>query len=227
MHKEALEYQHACHEASRRQCRGKWYFREMLWLVQWSASTDYANKKYLATFPYVHATRKRTWLHNSCVLKFMINTIRTTPLFSPWENPELSCHERKSIAMDTRDQSSQPVWHVARTKRITVPKCGKILCQKSKTVSLPRQCAYPKPLLHPSAPIARGHQHESLSLRSTSASRTNLEVLHQLTNVALLYIPQKVGFMHHRMTKYKVRSVLSQTVHWKLSPLIVNIIKHQ
>ena len=160
-------------------------------------------------------------------LILMIINIRTTLLFSPWENPELSCHERKSIAMDTRDQSSQPVWHVARTKRITVPKCGKILCQKSKTVSLLRQCAYPKPLLHPSAPIARGHQHESLSLRSTSASRMNLEVLHQLTNVALLYIPQKVGFMHHRMAKYKVRSVLSQTVHWKLSPLIVNVIKHQ
>ena len=83
----------------------------------------------------------------------------------------LSCCERKSLEMETRDQSSQPMWHVARSKRITASKCGKILCQKTKTVSLLRQCVYPKPLLHPPVPIAWGRQHESIAIKKYTSHK--------------------------------------------------------
>ena len=68
--------------------------------------------------------------------------------------------ERKRIEMETRDQSLQDLWHVVRSKRITGSKCGRILCQRSKTVSLLRQCVYPTP-----TPVAWGIQHEPIAIK--------------------------------------------------------------
>ena len=48
--------------------------------------------------------------------------------------------ERKRIELVTRKQSAQPEWYLVRSKRITGSKCGKILIQKKRSVSLVREC---------------------------------------------------------------------------------------
>ena len=65
----------------------------------------------------------------------------------------VSDKEQKRIEMETRDQSLQQLWYVVRSKWITGSKCGRILCQRNKTVSLLRQCVYPKPLIPTPTPV--------------------------------------------------------------------------
>ena len=54
-------------------------------------------------------------------------------------NVSLKERERIERERETRGQSSQQEWFTVRSKRITGSKCGKILIQKRKSVSLLRQ----------------------------------------------------------------------------------------
>lgn len=73
---------------------------------------------------------------------------------------------RHTIEERTRRQSQTEEWHRLRLQRITASTCGKILIQKKKTVSLLRQCLYPKPLLDPlPPPIAWGRENEMRACR--------------------------------------------------------------
>ena len=77
----------------------------------------------------------------------------------------VSDQERKRIDMKTRDQSLQQLWYVVRSKRITGSKCGRILCQRNKTVSLLRHCVYPKPLILTPTPVTWGIEHEAVAVK--------------------------------------------------------------
>ena len=92
----------------------------------------------------------------------------------------VSMEEREKIERETRDQTSQ-LWYYMRSRRITGSKCGRILCQTKKTISLVTQCLYPKPLDPPPASIAWGRQHESVAIRKyishkKALGNTNIEV---------------------------------------------------
>ena len=76
----------------------------------------------------------------------------------------VSLEEQIRIEGETRNQSSQKEWYVVRSKRITGSKCGRILNQQKKSVSLLKQCLYPNPLNPPPPPIAWGHQNESRAI---------------------------------------------------------------
>ena len=76
----------------------------------------------------------------------------------------VSLEERIRVEGETRNQSSRKEWYVARSKRITGSKCGRILNQQKKSVSLLKQCLYPKPLNPPPPSIAWGHQNESRAI---------------------------------------------------------------
>ena len=73
--------------------------------------------------------------------------------------------ERKRIEMKTHDLSLQKLWYVVRSKRITRSKCGRILCQRNKTVSLLRQCVYPQPLIPTPTPVTWGIKHEAVAVK--------------------------------------------------------------
>ena len=47
----------------------------------------------------------------------------------------LSHAEREKTEQGTREQSNNNEWFKARSKKITGSKCGRILCQKKKSVS--------------------------------------------------------------------------------------------
>ena len=103
----------------------------------------------------------------------------------------LSYDERKSLEMGTRDQFSQPMWHVARSKRITGSKCGRILCQRTKTISLLRQCIYPKPLLQPPAPIAWGRRQESIAIKKYISRKKELGSIVSVNKCGFIVHPTK------------------------------------
>ena len=69
--------------------------------------------------------------------------------------------ERKETEKNTRAQMHSPEWFAVRARRITGSKCGKILCQKERTVALLTGILYPKPLLHLPKAMAWGTKHES------------------------------------------------------------------
>lgn len=73
--------------------------------------------------------------------------------------------ERSRIEECTREQSLEKEWYHVRLKRITGSKCGRIICQCKKTVSLLQQCLYPKPLVPLPAPIAWGRHYEAVAIR--------------------------------------------------------------
>ena len=72
----------------------------------------------------------------------------------------LTAEERDSLESCTRQQSECDKWHDARRLRITGSKCGRILLQKKRTVSLLQFCMYPKVMQHLPKPIAWGINNE-------------------------------------------------------------------
>ena len=101
----------------------------------------------------------------------------------------VSLEERIRIEGETRNQSSQKEWYVVRSKRITGSKCGRILNQQKKSVSLLKQCLYPKPLNPPPPPIAWGHENE---LRAIAKYVTYMTKEHN-SSVSV----EKCGFIIH------------------------------
>ena len=76
------------------------------------------------------------------------------------EDLHLTSTERLSLEEETRGQSSCWQWFEARCFHITGSKCGRILSQKEKTVSLLCFCLYQKPFIHLPKPIAWGKEYE-------------------------------------------------------------------
>ena len=85
-------------------------------------------------------------------------------------------------------QAAQQEWYTVRSKRITGSKCGKILCQKKRSISLLRECLYPKPLVPLPKPIAWGRHYESVAI-SKYISQTKQLYEH--------VIVEKCGFIIH------------------------------
>ena len=72
------------------------------------------------------------------------------------------------IEEDTRQQSSCKKWFSVRAQRVTGSICGKIVTQK-KTISLLRQCLYPKPMPEPLPPaLSWGRQNEAVVCRKST-----------------------------------------------------------
>ena len=78
---------------------------------------------------------------------------------------EVTAKEHLDIERETRSQGYNEKWHSVRYKRITGSICGRILCQKKKTVSLLVYCLYPKPIEPLPPPIVWGRQHESIAVK--------------------------------------------------------------
>ena len=76
----------------------------------------------------------------------------------------MSLYERRRVELVTHKQASQPELYSVRSKRITESKCGKILIQKKKSVSLLRECLYYKHFVNPPKPIAWGDHFESVAV---------------------------------------------------------------
>ena len=93
----------------------------------------------------------------------------------------LSSANRDKTEQETRQQSNNREWFEARSKRITGSKCGRILSQKKRSISLLRECLYPKPLNPPSKPIAWG-RHWSIPCK----------VKPQCLNFKMLFTPQTI-----------------------------------
>ena len=72
----------------------------------------------------------------------------------------LTAEEKEHLELCTRQQSECDKWHNARRLRITGSKCGRILLQKKRTVSLLQFCIYPKVMQHLPKPIAWGIKNE-------------------------------------------------------------------
>lgn len=112
----------------------------------------------------------------------------------------VSLSEREKIEVNTQNQSVQQDWHVQRSKRITGSKCGKILCQKRKSVSLLRQCVYPKPLDPAPAPIAWGRHYESIAIQRYTAHMKNIQT-YQSGNAVSSFIQKEDGLVLLRREK--------------------------
>ena len=111
----------------------------------------------------------------------------------------VSLEDWERIERETRGQSSQQDWYAVRSKRITGSKCGKILNQKKKTVSLLRQCLYPKPLDPPPASIPWGGHQESIAIRKYISYKTT--TIHSPVSVekcGFIIPQQKGGLVHHQ-----------------------------
>ena len=76
----------------------------------------------------------------------------------------VSLEERRRIEIATREQARNSEWFIVRSKTITRSKCGRILNQKKKSVSLIRECLYRKPLEPPPKPIAWGRCYEFVAI---------------------------------------------------------------
>ena len=113
--------------------------------------------------------------------EFSTLDVETTnvPVFSQLKGEELlmcavikaslnvSCETREKIELETRSQSASQEWYAVRSKRITGSKSSKILSQKKRSISLLRECLYPKPLLEPlPKPIAWGRNSEPVAVNS-------------------------------------------------------------
>jgi len=75
----------------------------------------------------------------------------------------VTASEHLKIESSTRNQSDSPFWNEVRAKRITGSKCGKILCQGSKTDVLLKSVLYPTPMINKPAPIKWGVENEKLA----------------------------------------------------------------
>jgi len=75
----------------------------------------------------------------------------------------VTASERLEIEASTRSQSNSPLWYEVRAKRITSSKCGKILCQHSKTDALLKSVLYPSAMIHKPAAIKWGNENEKLA----------------------------------------------------------------
>ena len=101
----------------------------------------------------------------------------------------VSLEERIRIERETRNQSSQHEWYILRSKRITGSKCGRILNQQQKTISLLKQCLYPKLLDPPPPPIAWGRHNESRAISKY--------VSYMTTKLDSAVSVEKCGFIIH------------------------------
>ena len=63
----------------------------------------------------------------------------------------------------TRGQAEVPLWYSVRAKCITGSKCGKILCQHTRTDALLKSVLYPTTLLNKPPPIQWGIHNEKLA----------------------------------------------------------------
>ena len=75
----------------------------------------------------------------------------------------LSRDDRITLELETRDQCGCG-WHDARRKQITGSKCGRVIEQKNRTVSLLRFCVYRQPLLIEPRSIMWGRRNEPVAL---------------------------------------------------------------
>jgi len=75
----------------------------------------------------------------------------------------ISGNERDNLEKLTRQQSDESLWYDARKFRITGSKCGRILNQKKRTVSLLQFALYPKPFEATPKPIEWGRRSEPLA----------------------------------------------------------------
>ena len=88
---------------------------------------------------------------------------------------DISLEERQRIELQTHKQSGSEEWFSVQSKRITGSKCGRILCQKKKSLYILRDCLYPKPLDPPPKPIAWGRTYESVAIKKYEV-RSNITV---------------------------------------------------
>ena len=75
----------------------------------------------------------------------------------------VTAERRLEIELLTRGQAETPLWYSVRAKRITGSKCGKILCQHTRTDALLKSVLYPTTLLNKPSPIQWGIDHEKLA----------------------------------------------------------------
>ena len=87
----------------------------------------------------------------------------------------LSHAEREKTEQRTLEQSNNHEWFKARSKRITGSKCGRILCQKKKSVCPLSGCLYPKPLVPLPKSIAWGRHYESIAIEKYTFHMKPLE----------------------------------------------------
>ena len=114
----------------------------------------------------------------------------------PVESPEetileqiiLTADERVTLELNTGTQSDSEIWHDARRLRITGSKCGHILLQKQKTVSLLQFCIYPKPMLHQPKPISWSKNNE------TKARNEYVKNMEKNSHPGIKAVP--AGFVH-------------------------------
>ena len=75
----------------------------------------------------------------------------------------VTADRRLEIEFLTRGQAEAPLWYSVRAKRITGSKCGKILCQHTRTDALLKSVLYPTTLLNKPLPIQWGIHNEKLA----------------------------------------------------------------
>ena len=75
----------------------------------------------------------------------------------------VTAERRLEIELLTRGQAETPLWYSVCAKRITGSKCGKILCQHTRTDALLKSVLYPTTLLNKPPPIQWGIHHEKLA----------------------------------------------------------------
>ena len=90
-------------------------------------------------------------------------TITTQQRHSVLLKLSVTASESLKIESSTRNQSDSPFWNEVRAKRITGFKCGKILCQGSKTDAILKSVLYPTPMINKPAPIKWGVENEKLA----------------------------------------------------------------
>ena len=99
----------------------------------------------------------------------------------------MSAHERARIEQETCEQSSNSEWFQMRSKRITDSKCGRILCQVKKSISLSRECLYPKTI------DSTTKTNSTWGRRFESVAVDNIELIKKCE---VLYV-NKCGFVIH------------------------------
>ena len=75
---------------------------------------------------------------------------------------ELSVTASECLKIESLTRN-HPLWNEVRAKRITGSKCGKILCQHSKTDALLKSVLYPSPMANKPAPMKWGIENEKLA----------------------------------------------------------------
>ena len=74
----------------------------------------------------------------------------------------VTAERRLEIEFLTRGQAETPLWYSVYVKRITGSKCGKILCQHTRTNALLKSVLYPTMLLNKPPPVQWGIHNEKL-----------------------------------------------------------------